>query len=218
MWAVTRHESKEVSCGLNMKGPAFMIQSLTSTSAGQKATERYSKKADSQFCILDYGWAPPCSPESTTTLLISYVFQSPSYVQLFATPWTATCQAFLSLTISQSLCKIMSSASVIPSSHLILWCPLLLPHSLFPSIRDFLNEFSVRIRWPKYWSFSFSLSPSKEYSDFISLKIFAVQGTVRYLHQYHTLRTSVLWCSAFFMVQFSGPTVPAHWEDRSLDY
>ena len=145
--------------------------------------------------------------------LIVVVVQSPSCVQLFAIPWTAACQASLSLTISCSLPKFMSIALVMPSSHLILWCPLLLP-STFPSIRDFSNEPFVRIRWPKYWSFSFSISHSNEYSliwiRLISLKIYwfdllAVHGTLRSLLQNHSLKASVLWCSAFFMVQLSQP-------------
>ena len=109
------------------------------------------------------------------------VVQSPSCVQLFVTPWTAACQAFLSLTISWSLPKFMSIALVMPPIHLILWCPPLLP-SVFPSIWVFSSESAVHIRWPKYWSFSFSISPSNKYSGLISLKInwfdlLAVQGT-----------------------------------------
>ena len=116
----------------------------------------------------------------------TYIFvvaQSPSCVWLFATPWTAAHQASLVLTISQSLPKFMAIESVMPSCHLILWCPLLLLPSIFPSIRDFSDESFVHIRWPKYWSFSFSISLSREYSGLISLKIdwfdvFAVQGTL----------------------------------------
>ena len=114
------------------------------------------------------------------------VVQSPSHVQLFATPWTAAFEASLSITISQSLPKFMFIASVMLSSHLILWCPLLLLLSIFPSIRNFSNESSVCIRWPKYWSFSFSISPSSEYLELISLKIdwfdlLTVQGMFRSL-------------------------------------
>ena len=113
-------------------------------------------------------------------------------------------QASPPLTISQSLPKFMSTASVMPSSHLILWCPLLLLPSIFPSIKDF-SESAVCIRWPKYWSFSFSINPSNQYSGLISLKIdwfdlLAVQGTLRSLFQYHSLKASILWHSAFFMV------------------
>ena len=128
-----------------------------------------------------------------------------------ATPWTAACQASLSLTISRSLPKFVFIASVMPSSHLILWCPLFLP-SIFPSIRDFSNELSVHIRWPNYWSFSFSISSSSEYSRLISFKIdwldlLAVQGTFRSLLQHHSSKASILWRSAFFTVQLSQPNV-----------
>ena len=116
------------------------------------------------------------------------VVQSPSHVQLFATPWTEARQASLSLTISWSLPKLKSIALVMPSSHLILWCPLLLLPSIFPSIRDFSSESAVGIRWPKYWSLNFSISPSNKYSGLISLKIdwfdpLAVQETLRSLLQ-----------------------------------
>ena len=125
------------------------------------------------------------------------------------TPWTATHQDSLSLTISWSLPKFMYIASVMPFSHLILWCRLLLLPSIFPSIRDFSSELAVRIRWPKHWSFS--ISPSKGYSGLISLKIdwfdLAVQGTFRNLLQHHSLKTPILRCSAFFMVQLSQPYV-----------
>ena len=110
----------------------------------------------------------------------------------------------------RSLPKFMFIASEMPYSHLILWCPLLLLPSIFPSIRDFSNDSSVYIRWPKYWRFSFSISPSSEYSGLISLKIdwfdiLAVQGTFRSLFQHHSLKISILWCSAFFTVQLSQP-------------
>ena len=136
------------------------------------------------------------------------VVQSPSCVQLFVTPWTVGCLASLSLIISWSLPKFMSIASVMPSSHLILWCPLHFQPLLFPSIREFSNESSVCIIWPKYWSFSFSISPSCEYAGLISLKIdwfdlLAVQGILRSLLQHHSWKTSILWHSAFFTVQVS---------------
>ena len=106
----------------------------------------------------------------------------------------------------------MFIASVMPSIHLILWCLFLLPPSVFPSIRDFSNESSIHFRWPKYWSFSFSISPSSEYSGLISLKIdwfdlLSVQGTFRSLLQHHSLKASILWRSAFFTVQLSQPYV-----------
>ena len=130
-----------------------------------------------------------------------------SHVPLFAPLWTATRQASLALTISQSLPKFMSIASMMPSSHLILWHPLLLP-SIFPSIRNFSNESTVHIRWPKYWSFSFIISPSNDWSRLISLKIdwfdlLAVQETLGSLLWHHNSKASILWCFAFFVVQLS---------------
>ena len=131
--------------------------------------------------------------------------QSPSRVPLFVIPWTAALQAFLSLPISWSLPKFMSIALVIPSSHLIPWCPLHILPSIFPSIRIFSNESAVLIRWAKYWSFSFNISPSNEYSGLISLKIdlfdpLAVQETLRSLIQNHSLKALILFCSSFFTV------------------
>ena len=131
-------------------------------------------------------------------------------VRLFATPWTAARQASLSITNSWSLLKLMSMESVMPSNHLILCHPLLLPLSIFPSIRDFSNESVLRIRWPKNCSFSFSISPSNEYSGLISFRIhwfdlLAVQGTLRSLLQHHSSKASILRNSAFFMVQLSHP-------------
>ena len=130
-----------------------------------------------------------------------------SHVQLFATPWTAACQASLSITNSQSLLKLMSIESVMPSNHIIFCCPLLLS-SIFPKIRVFSNESVLHIRWPKYWNFSFSISPSNEYSRLISfrmdrLDLFAVQGTLKSLLQHHSSKASVPQHSAFFMVQLS---------------
>ena len=133
-----------------------------------------------------------------------------SCVQLFVTPWTAARQASLSITNSQSLFKLMSIASVKPSNHLILCYPLLLPPSIFPSIKVLFNESLLRIRWPKYWSFSFSISPFNEYSGLISFRIdsfdlLAVQGTLKSLLQHHSSKPSILQLSAFFMVQLSHP-------------
>ena len=133
--------------------------------------------------------------------------QSLSHVSLFATPWTLARQASLStITNSWSLFKLMSIESVMPSNHLILCRPLLFPSSIFPSIRVFSNESVLGIRWPKYWSFSFSISPSNEYSGRISLRIdwldlLAVQGTLKSLLQHHSSKASILQCSAFFMVK-----------------
>ena len=128
----------------------------------------------------------------------------------FVTPWTAARQALLSITDSWSLLKLMSIELVIPSNDLILCCPLLLLPSVFPSIRVFSNKSVLRIRWPKYWSFSFSIRPSNEHSGLISfrmdwLDLLAVQGTLKSLLQHHSSKASVLQCSAFFMVQFSHP-------------
>ena len=130
--------------------------------------------------------------------------QSLSRVRLFATPWTTARQAFLSITSSWSLLKLMSIESVMPSTHLIFCHPLLLP-SIFPSIRVFSNVSVFCIRWPKYWSFSFSISPSNEYSGLVSfrmdwLDLLAVQGTLKSLLQHHTSKASVLWHSALFIV------------------
>ena len=126
------------------------------------------------------------------------------------TPWTAARQASLSITNSQNLLKLMPITSVMPSNYLILSRPLLLLPTIFPSIRVFSNESVILIRWPKYWSFSFSISPSTEYSGLISFRIdwldlLAVQGTLKSLHQHHSSKVSVLWHLAFFMVQLSHP-------------
>ena len=136
--------------------------------------------------------------------------QSLSHVRLFATPWTAALQASLFITNLQSLLKPISIESVMPSNHLILCVPLLLLPSIFPSIRVYSNESALRIRWPKYWSFSFSISPSNEYSGLISfrmdrLDLLAVQGTLKSLLQHHSSKASILQCLAFFIVQLSHP-------------
>ena len=135
---------------------------------------------------------------------------SRSVMSDFATPWTAARQASLSITNSQSLLKFMSIESVMPSNHLILCRPLLLRPSVFPSIRVFSNESVLGIRWPKYWSFSFSVSPSSEYSGLISfrmdwLDLLAVQEIFKSLLQRHSSNASTLWCSAFFIVKLSHP-------------
>ena len=126
------------------------------------------------------------------------------------TPRTAACQASLSITNSESLLKLMSVESVMSSNHLILCPPLLLPRSIFPSIRVFSNESVHCIRWPKIWSFNFSINPSNEYSRLISFRInwldlFAVQGTLKSLLQHHSSKASILWDSAFFIVQLTHP-------------
>ena len=138
------------------------------------------------------------------------VVQLPSPVWLSETPWTAARQASLSFTISRSLLKLMSIESVMPSNHLILCHPLLLLPWIFFHIRVFSNDLALPIKGPKYWSFSFSISPSNEYSGLISLKtdwidLLAVQVTLKSLLQHHHLKVSVLQRSAFFVVQFSHP-------------
>ena len=146
-------------------------------------------------------------------VLILCVFssvQSLSCVRLFETPWTTACQASLSITNSQSSPKPMSIESVMPSDHLILCRPLLLLPSIFPSIRVFSNESALRISWPKYWSFSFNVSPSNEHPGLISfrmdwLDLLAVQGTRKSLLQHHSSKASILRHSAFFIVQLSHP-------------
>ena len=144
--------------------------------------------------------------------------QSLSCVWLFATPWTTACQVSLSITNSQSSLKLMSIELVMPSNHLILCHPLLLLPSIFPSIRVFSNESALCIRWPKYWSFSFNISPSNKHPGLISfrmhwLDLLAVQGTLKSLLQHHSSKASILWCSSFFMVQLSHP----YWKNHSFD-
>ena len=154
--------------------------------------------------------------EYTHTLSVSLIpisgvsVQLLSRVQFFATPWTTACQASLSITNSRSPPKPMSTESVMPSNHLILCCPLLLLPSIFPSIRIFSNESALRIRWPKYWSFSFNISPSNEHPGLVSfrmdwLDLLAVQGALKSLPLYHSSKASILRHSAFFTVQLSHP-------------
>ena len=133
-----------------------------------------------------------------------------SRVWLFATPCPAAHEASLSITNAHSLLRLMAIESVMPSNHLILCCPLLLLPSIFPSIRVFSNESALHSRWPKYWSFSFSISPSNKYAGLISFRIdwldlLAVQGTLKSLLQHHSSKASILWHSAFFIVQLSHP-------------
>ena len=140
-------------------------------------------------------------------ICIYVVVQSLNFVQLFVTPWTAAHQASLSSTASQRLLKFISIELVMSSNHLILCHPLLLPRSIFPSIRVFSNESVLCIRWLKYWSFSFNISPFNEYSGLISFRmdwfdLLAVQGTSQSLLQHHSLKASVLWHSAFLWSNF----------------
>ena len=157
------------------------------------------------------------------TLVFKHLFKSLVYIQfnsvqllsrirLFAMPWTAAHQASLSITSSRSLLKLRSIELVMASNHLILCHPLLLPPSIFPSIRLFSNESVLCSRWPKYWSFSFSINPSSEYSELISFRIdwlylLAVQGALE--SQHHSSKVSILWRSAFFVVQLSYPYMMA---------
>ena len=151
---------------------------------------------------------------------ILFIVQQFNCVQLFATPWTAAHQASLSFTITQSLFKLMSIESVMPSNHLILCRPLLLP-SIFPSIGVFLNESALHIRWPKYWSFSFSISPSSEYSGLISfrmdwLDLLAVQGTLKEssaTSQFKSINSLAL----SFLYGLTLTSIHDYWENHSLD-
>ena len=152
--------------------------------------------------------------------LSSASFQSLSRVRLFETPWITACQASLSITNSRSAPKLMSIELVMPSSHLILCRPLLLLPPIPPSIRVFSNKSTLRMRWPKYWSFSFSISPSNEHPGLIScrmdwLDLLAVQGTLRSLLQHHSSKASILQHSAFFKVQLTS--IHDHWKNHSLD-
>ena len=145
--------------------------------------------------------------------------QSLGCVWLFATPGTVALQAFLSITISWSLLKLMYIVLGMPFNHLILYYALLLP-PIFPSIRDLSNESALPVRWPKYWSFSFSISPSNEHSGLIFfrmhwLDLLAVQGTLKSLLQHHSSKASILWHSAFFMVQLTS--IHDYWKNHSLD-
>ena len=163
-------------------------------------------------CVLPIHSPTPVKPLATTGLFsvsISSV-QSLSHVRLFVIPWTAAHLASLSITNSWSSPKLMSIESVMPSNYLLLCRPLLLLPSIFPSIRVFSNESALRIRWPKYWSLSFNISPSNEHPGLNSfrmdwLNLLAVQGTLKSLLQNHSSKESILWCSAFFIVQLSHP-------------
>ena len=162
--------------------------------------------------------------EMTILKMLIYPFSSVhslSRVRLFVTPWTAAPQASLSITNSGSLPQLMSIESVMPSSHLILCSPLLLPPSIFPGIRVFSNESALRIRWPKNWSFTFNISPSNEHPGLISfrmdwLNLLAVQGTLKSLLQHRSSKASILWCSAFFLVQLLT-SIHDYWKNHSLD-
>ena len=170
-------------------------------SSGKGSCEELKLPANSHLEL----WKPVLPPRQAVSQFSSVT----QCVQLFATPWTAACQAILPITNSWSLLKLLSFESVRPFNHLILCRPLLLSPSVFPSIRVFSNESVLCFRWP-YWSFSFSISPSSEYSGLISfqmdwLDLLAVQETLKSLLQRHSSKASILWCSAFFIVQLSHP-------------
>ena len=152
--------------------------------------------------------------KSSYNFVVVVVVQSLSHVWLFVTPWTAAHQAPLSFTISQSFLKLMFVELMMLSNHLILCCPFFLLPSIFPSIRGFSNESALHIMWPEYWSFSFSISSSNEYSGLISFRIdwfdlLAAQRTLQSVLQHHNLKASILWCSVFFMIQLSHQYVTA---------
>ena len=157
----------------------------------------------------EYNRVRYCNPDYLTICrIVVVVVQLPSRVRLFVTPCIATCQTSLFLVISHSLTKFMSIESKLPSNHFILCCLLLLLPSIFPSIRVFSSESALHIRWPKYWSFSFSITPSNEYSRLISFRtdwfyFLAVQGALKSLLQHHDSKASILWHSNFLTVQLS---------------
>ena len=163
------------------------------------------------FWVLLYVASSWQEPKNISVVSVQFIsVQLLSHVQLFATLWTAACQASLSITNSRRLLKLTSIESVMPSNHFTLCRPLLLLPSIFPSITVFSNESALRIRWPKYWSFSFNISPSNEHPGLTSfrmdwLDLLAVQGTLKSLLQHHSSKALILWCSAFFIVQLSHP-------------
>ena len=166
-----------------------------------------------------------CSIVLSLPNLFIYIYQfssvqSLSHVLLFVAPWTAACQASLFITNTESFLKLTSIELGMPSNHLILCRPLLLLPSIFASIRVFSNESVFRLKWPKYWNFSFSISPSNEYSGVISFRIdgldlLAVQGTLRSILQYHSSKASILWLSAFFIVLLTS--IHDYWKNHSFD-
>ena len=186
---------------------SFLLLSLSHSTAQQlsslwtflsRTVSPASPNSHSREVIVWTGWVPLTSVQFNSV-------QSRGHVQLFSTPWTTARQASLSITNSWSPPKLMCIESVMPSNHLILCCRLLLLPPSPPSIRVFSNESTLRIRWPKYWSFSFNISPSNEHPGLISfrmdgLDLLAVQGTLKSLLQHHSSKASILWHSAFFTV------------------
>ena len=186
-------------------------------------TEPVSPALQGRFLTIGRPGKPPWGINLRRKILpyIQVLVQLLSHVQLFATPLAAVHQAFPSFTISPSLLKLMYIEKVMSSSHLILYCPLLLLPSIFPSIGVIFNESALPIWWPKYWSFSFSISPSNEYLGLISfrmdwLDLLAVQGTLKSLLQHHSSKAAVLQCSVFFMIQLSRPH--DYWKNHTFDY
>ena len=168
-----------------------------------RRTERGQPLQVRNTCWWTFQLRQKCSSD-IQGIIVVFVVQLLSCVPLFATPWAATYQPSLSFTISWSLFKLVSIESVMLSNHLIFYCPLLLL-SVFPGIRVFSNESALHIKWPKYWSFNLSISPSNEYSGLISFRIdwfdlLAVQGSLKSLIQYHSSKALILRCSAFFMI------------------
>ena len=160
------------------------------------------------------------NPQTLKFVLLLLFIHSLSHVQFFTTPWTAARQASLSITNSQSLLKHMSIELVMPSNHPILCCALLFPPSIFPSIRVFSNKSALRIRWPKYWSFNFNISPSNEHSGLIScrmdwLDLLAVQGTLKSLLQHHSSKALILQLS--FLYSPTLTSIHDHWKNHSFD-
>ena len=211
---------KETACQCwRLKRPLFYPGSGRSSGRGHSNPLQYSCLEDPMDTgawqarihgiAQSWTWLERFSTQTCMYIKLSSV-QSLSHVWLFVTPWTVAHQAFLSITNSWSLFQLMSTESVMPSNHLILCGPLLLWPSIFPSIRIFSNESFLHIRWPKYCSFSLSISPSNEYSGLISfrmdwLDLLAVQGTFKNLLQHHRSKASIIQCSAFFIVQLSHP-------------
>ena len=194
------------------------LQNFQENSPKKVCKERYMAihKGKKQS-IRSFAWRSPDITCKKKTIQFFSV-QSLSHVRLFVTPWTAACQASLSVTNSRSLPKLMSIESVMPFNHLILCRPLLLP-SIFPTIWIFSNESALRIRWPKHWSFSFNMSPTNEHPGLISfrmdwLELLSVHGTLKSLLQYHSSKASILRCSAFFTVQHTS--IQGHWKTIAL--
>ena len=200
------------SPGIEPASPAMKSKVLTLDHPQSPSTFYHCAHRD---CALLSGTHQPCVFLFLFLFCVFFFFhqikcqfssgQSLSHVPLFVTPWTAAHQASLSITNSQSLLKFMSTESVMPSNHLILCHPLLFLSSNFPSLRIFSNESVLQVRWPKYWSFSFSICPSNEYSGLISFlmdwfDLLAVQGTLKSLLQQHSSKASILWRSSLFMV------------------